>query len=178
MMNLLAITPPSSTPPVAKQTGPSSWAVEVQPAHEEQVGGPFNFSFSVPFIPARVAQPDQTVTASGVAMALERLSVTPSETRVFLRYDPPNGQTELDWYPIVEIEGAMQSVQGSRKLSDNTWSYSFFAPLYDRQGEWTVTVKELVGMEPVPKMQPGEQPKQVRLAGPWVFHFTVPPAAK
>lgn len=46
--------------------------------------------------------------------------------------------------------------------------YGFLAPLYDQQGEWTLTVTELVGFD---LAQPWGQ---TRLASPWVFRFHVP----
>jgi len=52
---------------------------------------------------------------------------------------------------------------------EGCYCYSFFAPLYDQQGEWTLlTVTELVGFDLAPPYE------QTRLVGPWVFHFHVP----
>jgi len=65
-----------------------------------------------------------------------------------------------------KTDGSITTVNKTRK--EGCYCYSFFAPLYDQQGEWTLTVTELVGFDPA---GPGEQ---TRLAGPWVFRFHVP----
>lgn len=49
------------------------------------IPGPFEFDFTVPFIAGRVAELNQTVTANGVPLTLERVVVTPSETRTIVR---------------------------------------------------------------------------------------------
>lgn len=62
----------------------------------------------------------------------------------------------------------------------------FLAPLYERRGEWTLTVTELVGTD-IERLESQILRKadsavvsvdaaefQTRLAGPWVFRFRVP----
>jgi hypothetical protein len=155
--------PPTSDSPPAE---PPMVVVE-----EEAIEGPFTFDFSVPFIPGRMAEVNQTVEAAGVAVRLGRVVVTPSETRAYLRFDSPGGAER--WIPI-----AMLKAPGDEE-SQNYFAYSanddppihrygFLAPLYERQGEWTLTVTELVGSDLARR---GEQ---TRLAGPWVFRFRVP----
>jgi len=139
---------------------------------EEAIVGPFTFDFSVPFIPGRVAEVNQTVEVAGVAVRLERVVVTPSETRAYLRFDPPGGP-EMRWTPIVMLEapgdGKSQDYFAYSVNADlPVYPYGFLAPLYERRGEWKLTVTELVGTELVPPY------KDVRLAGPWVFRFRVP----
>lgn len=180
--NLTALyLPDAPAPTPVRSRDGSTTSVQAMPVRTEVVAGPFNFSFSVPFIPGRVAEVQQTVEASGVAVTLERLVVTPSETRVFLRYDAPNGESELEWLSIValEINGQARgtdTIQGPRQLEDGRWIYRLHAALYDEQREWTVKVNELVGMDPLPMIKPGESIGQKRLGGPWVFNIEVPPA--
>ena len=173
--------------PTAVQVGPDSWAVEAQPMREEKLAGPFTFSFSVPVTPGRIAEVHQTSQAAGLSITLERVVVTPSETRAYLRCSPPDNRSNLVWHPLVslQVNGRVrggQAPQWSRNLGDNAWSSSFFAPLYDEQGEWTITVNELVGMRDLNEIQfqdsseLAEALKQERLRGPWTFSFTAPPA--
>ena len=162
--------PPTPVSPPAEP--PASMVVEALPAPEGAIIGPFTFDFRVPFIPGRVAEVNQTVEDAGMAVRLERVVVTPSETRVYLRFDSPGG-AEMRWIPI-----AMLKAPGDEE-SESYFAYSanddppvhrygFLAPLYDQRGEWELTVTELVGSD---LAQPGEQ---TRLAGPWVFRFRVP----
>jgi hypothetical protein len=163
--------PPTPISPSAEP--PASIVVEAQPVPEGAIVGLFTFDFSVPFIPGWVAEVNQTVEAAGVAVRLERVVVTPSETRAYLRFDSPGG-AETQWTPI-----AMLKAPGDGKSQDYfaysvnadppVYPYGFLAPLYDRRGEWTLTVTELVGTDLA--QQPSED---IRLAGPWVFRFHVP----
>jgi hypothetical protein len=159
-----------SSPPLPAEP-PEPMAVELEPIPQGAVVGTFTFDFGVPFIPARVAEVNQTVEAAGVAVRLERVVVTPSETRAYLRFDPP-GEVETSWTPIVTLKAP-----GDEKGQSHFYSVDddspvhisgFLSPLYDRRGEWTLTVTELVGTELVPPYN------DVRLAGPWVFRFRVP----
>ena len=157
-----------------RQMGPPMVVVlEPLPTPEEEaIVGPFTFDFSVPFIPGRVAEVNQTVEAAGVAVRLERVVVTPSETRAYLRFDPPGG-AEMGWTAIVTLKapGDESGQSGFYSVKDDppVHQYGFLAPLYDRYGEWTLTVTELVGTDLT--QQPSED---IRLAGPWVFRFRVP----
>lgn len=144
---------------------------ELEPMPPGAVVGTFTFDFSMPFIPGRVAEVNQTVEAAGVAVTLQRVVVTPSETRAHLRFDPP-GEVETIWTSIVTLKAPGDVRSRSRFYSaaadSPVHTYGFLAPLYDRRGEWTLTVNELVGTELVPPYN------DVRLAGPWVFRFRVP----
>lgn len=173
--------------PTGVQTGPNSWAVEAQRVWQEKVAGPFTFNFSVPVIQGRVADVHQTAQASGVGVTLERVVVTPAETRFYLRYASPNGRTDLEWNPMTSLQVNGQTrgggaILGGKRLSSDTWFSSILAPLYNEQGQWTLTVSELVGMRDLNGMQfnnTGEMQealKQERFPGPWTFNFTLPPA--
>ena len=95
---------PSPTPESPPAEPPMVVVLEPLPTPEEEaIVGPFTFDFSVPFIPGRVAEVNQTVEVAGVPVRLERVVVTPSETRAYLRFDPPGGP-EMRWTPIVMLE--------------------------------------------------------------------------
>jgi hypothetical protein len=140
----------------------------------EAIVGPFTFDFSVPFIPGHTVEVQQTVEAVGVAVRLERVVVTPSETRVILCFKPPDGVSK-DWVPIITLDtGNGQELSGgvSSQLSGTSeeicYRDIYLDALTGQSGTWTLTVTELVGFDLV---RPGEQ---TRLAGPWVFRFVVP----
>jgi hypothetical protein len=156
--------PPTSDSPPAE---PPMVVVE-----EEAIVGPFTFDFSVPFIPGRVAELNQTVEAAGVGVCLERVVVTPSETRAYLRFDSPSGEVEW-WIPIAMLQAPGEDGKSYAgyvgSYGPASYQYGFLAPLYDRRGEWTLTVTELVGTDLTQRLS-----EDIRLAGPWVFHFCVP----
>ena len=149
----------------------------------------------MPFIPGRVAEVNQTVEAAGVTVRLERVVVTPSETRVIVCFEPPDGG-QREWAPILTLEaGNEQHVAAtvSRPFyesgQEGCYRSSFLASLHDQRGEWTLTVSELVGEDisrlesqilrqadsAVVEMDAVEATEfQTRLAGPWVFRFRVP----
>lgn len=164
---------PPPTPDSPPAEPPDSIVVEVlRPLPVGAIVGPFTFDFSVPFIPGRVAEVNQTVEAARVAICLERVVVTPSETRAYLRFDSPAG-AEMRWTPIALLKAPGDEESESYfAYSGNDdpplYRYGFLAPLYERRGEWTLTVTELVGSD---LARPGEE---TRLAGPWMFHFVVP----
>ncbi|MFO7917866.1 MAG: DUF4179 domain-containing protein [Anaerolineae bacterium] len=176
-MELREFVLPTDTPgtSVGSSSAPAEPAepmvVELEPMPQGDVVGTFAFDFSVPFIPGRVVEVDQTVETAGVAMRLERVVVTPSEARAYLRFDPPT-EVETSWTSIVTLRAP-----DDRKTRGDFYAvaddspvhvYGFPAPLHERQGEWTLKVTELVGTELVPPYE------QVRLAGPWEFRFRVP----
>jgi hypothetical protein len=183
--------PPTSDSPPAET--PMVVVLEPLPTPEEEaIVGPFTFDFSVPIIPGRVAEVNQTVEAAGVAVRLERVVVTPSETRAYLRFDSPSGEADW-WMPIAMLQAPGEDGKSYAgyvgSYGPASYQYGFLAPLYDRQGEWTLTVTEMVG-EDIERLESqilrqadsavvyigvAEAAEfQTRLAGPWVFRFRVP----
>ena len=180
---------PPPTPISPPGEPPASMAVEAQPVPEGAIVGIFTFDFSVPFIPGRVAEVNQTVEDAGVAMCLERVVVTPSETRAYLRFDSPGG-AEMHWIPIAMLQAPGEEGESYTgyvgSYGPASYQYGFLAPLYERRGEWTLTVTELVGMDigglesrinrqaDSAAVSVDVAEFQTRLAGPWVFRFRVP----
>jgi hypothetical protein len=170
-----ADTPPPQTP----RTAMASAALE----RAGPPRGPFTFDVTVPFLAARVAEVHRTVLAAGIPLTLERLIVTPSETRAIVRFTPPTSAGNTDWTPIVALEasdwastatGHPQGALGPelvQRLADGSWIYRFLDALDDKSGPWTVSVTELAGTDIT-----GLVPTSTRLPGPWVFHVTVPTA--
>ena len=174
---------PAPTPDNPPAEPPDSKVVTVllEPLPAPTIVGLFTFDFGLPFIPGRTVEVQQTVEAAGVAVRLERVVVTPSETQAILCVELPDGGSK-EWIPIATLDvGDGQHLFGESRRFDGSvtneseeescYRYSVWAPLDDQSGEWTLTVSELVGFDLVVE-QPGEE--QPRLAGPWEFHFQVP----
>lgn len=140
------------------------------------VSVPFTFRFTVPYLPGRVATPNETVTEGGESVTLERVVVAPSETRLYLRGLSGTGilpqltvgRWDSEKVPAVGwLAGQAIGISGGVWESDDGLIVCDFpSPLVDEQGEWTLIVK--VGL-------PTIDGRQAR-GGPWVFHFTVPKA--
>jgi len=174
-------TPVPNAPPTADSRPaepPPSIVVTLEPMPRGTLVGPFTFDFSVPFIPGRVALVRESARVAGVTVQLERVVVTPSETRAVLCFDPPDGESER-WVPVATLEtgdgrnagtGASAGliVSGATIERAGCYRYSFLVPLADWHGEWKLAVTELVGMDPT------RPDGQTRIQGPWVFRFHVP----
>ena len=57
------------------------------PEPAEKVIGPFTFDFTIPFYPAQVVEPQQTVSANGYTITLDRVAVAPSLLRSQICFD-------------------------------------------------------------------------------------------
>ena len=163
---------PSLSPTLAVSPAepPEPMVVELLPMPEGAIVGPFTFDFSVPFIPGRTVEVQQTAEAAGVAVTLQRVVVTPSQTRATLCFDPPDGGSK-EWLLITAGGGQDLSGGAVSQLSgtgEECHRVIYLCALAGRSGMWTLTVTELVGFD---LAQPYEQ---TRLAGPWVFRFRVP----
>ena len=68
--------------------------------------GPFHFEFTMPFDTSRRVIPvGRTIDTHGVAITLERIVMTASETRLYLSYRAPNGAPlPAQWYPILNLQ--------------------------------------------------------------------------
>lgn len=170
-----ALEPPP-TPDSPPAEPPMVVVLEPLPTPEEEaIVGPFTFDFSVPFIPGQTVEVQQTEEAAGVAMKLERVVVTPSETRAILCFEPPD---DIEWTLVAaldtgegrEIPGGIGSRLGDAD-KEECHRLSYMGSLTGKSGEWTLTVTELVGTDLSQSQIPS---KQIRLAGPWVFRFRVP----
>lgn len=192
---------------------PISQVVPARAQRPERVGaaGPFEFTLTLPITPSRIAELDQTLSvpvtatysravgdgeapgqrcavcpaapAEGIAITLERVVVTPSEARVFLRFTPPDIQKHGRWQVRgVGIEDSnsppMQVPTGqieSRRDQSDSYVITFANPLYDKPaGEWTLNVRELYAYIFHEPTNPSAQRTIVRLNGDWTFRFTMP----
>lgn len=189
---------------------PISQRAVARAGRPEPVGtaGPWELRFTLPIVPARVAAVGQTVTAAvtaayqqydsdvalprcyacpevpaeGIAITVERVVVTPSETRVYLRAPAPDlGEQGVDWeIRGIGIEGTALSPQPHPKerqrQPDGSYIVSLTDPLYERPaGEWTLRIGELFAViPPNPDGRGGYDDIIMRLTGEWTFRFTMP----
>jgi hypothetical protein len=131
--------------------------------------GPFIFDFSLPLNPGKLVDLQQRVTAASVDIELRQVVVTPSETQILLCLGTPS-ETGTSWGAISTLRTETGQADGVwiRSAEEGCALHGFLPPLYDRPGEWTLTVTELVMHD---RAQMGEP---TRIAGPWVFQFRVP----
>ncbi|MCZ7541054.1 MAG: DUF4179 domain-containing protein [Anaerolineae bacterium] len=115
--------------------------------------GPFAFEFSVPFIPAVIVESEQTVTAGGVAVTLERAAVAPSLTRVWGCFDLPFD--EKSWSPVATLNAGATTVEHQSvtvqpgDAGQSCFELGFLAP-YDRQAAtWTLLIERFEERRPL-----------------------------
>jgi len=133
-----------------------------------QLGG-FSSGFSVPLHAGRVMTWNQTVTVDGIAITLQRVVVSPSQTRLYVmspklqlgdpQHDPytlavgnwNNNTDGFDSESLITQEGNVGSFTGVRLIANT--------PLFNQHSEWTfkITSGAVIGG-----------------SGTWIFHFTVP----
>ena len=139
--------------------------------------GPWRFQFDLPIVPGRVVEPGQTVTAAGVTVSLDRVVATPSETRVFFRFTPPEGEPPRPWAPAVRLD--RDELTDEQRLANSVevprgsgaWEVRFPVPPGPSDEDTTFTVVGLVAFERAAVGQPAQQHRH---DGPWTFAFRVP----
>ncbi len=141
-----------------------------------RVVGPFRFSFAMPFDSSRrVIEVGRIIDTHGVAVTLERVIMTATETRLYLSYRAPSGAPlPAQWYPILSLQAGDWSsaregkdVETDRQQPDpQHLVYTIHTSLLDRHGDWSLVIKEL-------QRSNSDQ----RLLGPWQFDFAVPAGA-
>lgn len=166
--------------------------------------GPWVVDLTMPIIPARTAAIGQTVVApvvasyqqgepavdvprcaacpaapaEGVTITLERVVVTVSETRIYLRLAAPPIAREAGWEVrgIAVEDTSAPTVQqgGTRRLPDGTVVVALSNALYEKGGEWTVSIHELWATVASDLPDDRRGLVQVRLTGEWVYRFILP----
>jgi hypothetical protein len=136
------------------------------------VAGPYDFHFLVAVSPGQDTNIGRTVTIHAVAVTLDRVVATPSETRIYLRASV--GFSANEPYLTARITGKGYDTRAG-VISDPTelveFGNTFQAPngeevetfnntLYGKRGSFTLTIDSIGSGN--------------RLVGPWVFHFVVP----
>lgn len=146
-----------------------------------KVAGPFNFDLIVPYDALRrKADLHQTVVGRRGSLTLDRVTATRRETRALLHFDPANADANkrgnlLDdqGSEILLKVGSWTSQLGGAPVGtelvgwkQDGWTYSFLAPTLALGRDWTLTVRNVHGQDFASQ----------DVVGPWVFHFTMPPA--
>jgi hypothetical protein len=155
------------------------------------VAGRFSFKFDLAVAPGREIAVAKTVVANAVPVTLERVVITSSETRLYLVFPAGSGIKPADWNANAHLSGSgwdSRQVQLpiDRTVLMTTGAYfinshgehvtTFSGDFRGRNGEWTVTVDSLWGVDSSAASAgtQGSEPKQAREAGPWTFKFVVP----
>ncbi|HEX8599478.1 MAG TPA: hypothetical protein VF952_13285 [Chloroflexia bacterium] len=155
------------TPSATPISPPTS---QMQNGRELNIAGPFNFSFEVPFIPARIATLNQTERANDISVTLEQVRVSPAEVRAIFSVEPlsltirQGWSLEVfakvnDWYKGKMRYGGSSS---GRAIAGGRWIESIYDYTFDQRGEWTVQVLRFRPLDGLP------------VEGPWIFKFEVP----
>lgn len=146
-----------------------------------QALGPLAFDFTVPFNAGRVAELHQSQTVGGATVTLERVVVTPSETRVYLSGVGPGSIATLavNAWSSDPNQGNALGPSSGWVTDDGLTTMSYEDALASEHGQWTLTVSvtNAVGAAvPTPFVPGGTSQKAVwaTSGGPWAFHFNVP----
>jgi hypothetical protein len=133
--------------------------------HDFRVFGPLSFNITVPFIPGDEVRPHQQVAAGGTTLTLERVVVSKTETRAYVRGLTPTQSHYIgaalsgDGWTDEKIDGGNEATWYSNGMT----VFSYLGSFTDRHGAWTLTVKSLDSGVRTPAP-----------AGTWTFHFTAP----
>jgi hypothetical protein len=132
--------------------------------------GPFNFDFSVPFIPAVTFEPKTSETVGDITLTLERVSVTPSSTKTTLC----TTGTDHDWLPEARLDTGDQALsdlgfigippQTSRNGTTACATLDFLAPYRGEPVSWILIVDRL--QEAISN--------GTTINGPWRYEVDVP----
>lgn len=110
---------------------------------------PFVFEFTVPFIAGQVVEPQQSATANDITLTLNRLVIAPSLTRGDICFDP---LPDTDYAPVISLtidgeavpidpqQGFLRPPEGS---PENCYNLQFNISLYNRPGEWVLSIDSL-----------------------------------
>jgi hypothetical protein len=179
---------PGTADVTLRLTFPDVRAKAEKPAGSDLTAGAFAFTFSVPVAPGRVVTVSKTVVAKGVPVTLERVVITPSETRAYLRFPASAGIDDSGWIADAHVSGAawdsrqIQLPNGFTGLMTTGGFFmngsgehvtTFSGDFRGHHGEWTFTVDSLSGVDSTSAPQ-GGLPKQARIDGPWTFRFSLP----
>jgi len=125
------------------------------------IQGPFTFDFTVPFSSGHEVDLKQVVESGGTKVTLERVVVTPIETRLYV-------------FGVTQATDVNLVINGQTTLMSGSWSprkglvvYTDNDPLYDQHGTWKVIITSRPDLA---KYTVGGAP----VGGPWVFSFRMP----
>jgi hypothetical protein len=139
---------------------------------DPMITGPYAFGLTVPVVSGETMATDETVTAHGITVTLDRVVVSPSETRIYLESsdrsllkgpfltarikgigsDTSNAVT-TSVSELIDMGSTFQAPDGQQVVT-------FTNTLFGKRGSFRLSIDSLGASE--------------RIAGPWVFHFQIP----
>lgn len=118
--------------------------------------GPFVFEFELPFIHGQVVEPQQSATAGGITMRLDRLVIAPSMTRGVVCLDPASEQGYIPTLSLtvndepVSLTGTPPTLLSTEPDSPpGCYDLQITQSLYRRFGEWKLSIDKLAVYLPV-----------------------------
>jgi len=102
--------------------------------------GTLAFDFTIPFHPGKMLEPHQSLTVHGQTVTLQKVIITPSETRVYV--SGLNMSTAYIWASI-QVAGQIDRPGTGTPLADGTYRMSFAQPLFDRSGLWKIEISQI-----------------------------------
>ena len=129
--------------------------------------GPFIFNFNLPFHTGKIIDINRTVEAAGIPVTLEKVVISPYETRAVFQI-LPSEKVQDKLVPVVSIimPSGISVDAGSSFSLDPVYQTFFTGDYTGEHGAGTLTLKEMV-------FRAGSGGVQ-RLSGPWIFHFNIP----
>ena len=129
--------------------------------------GPFIFNFNLPFHAGKMIDINQTVEAAGIPVTLEKVVISPYETRAVFQI-LPSEKVQDKLIPVVSmvLPSGKSADAGSAFSLDPVHQVFFTGDYTGEHGTGTLTLSEMVFCANLGGVQ--------RLSGPWVFHFKVP----
>gem|GEM_PF-6945691 len=142
----------------------------------ELIPGPFSFDFNVPFNAnqVRIAHLSHTDMAGSVSVILDKVVVSPSQTRFYLK---GNLTTQIDYEltigtTLISNDTRSENQAGNRSIVSSPQGLTIISldvPLFDKQGEWSLVIRP----HKTSSYINGGTPPTTIAGGPWVFRFEV-----
>ncbi len=162
-----------------------SYSYRTATAGDSRPNEPFQYSFTAPQVAEqRTITAQQTLKVNGLSMTLDDVQLTPVQMRLHLRFSQPVAASASNWRPFADLVGpgfatengysneySLTGRQGNllaerwERQADGSWLYIVTGNVYERLGDWALTVYHLQGGGA------GDLP------GPWIFKFNLPAAA-
>ena len=165
---------------------PDVLAKAVKPGGSALAAGAFVFNFTVPVAPGHVVVVNKTLVANGIPVTLDRVVVTPSESRAYVRFPASAGIGETDWNANAHISGTgwdsrqlpagfsgEMTVGSMFTNASGEHVTTFSGDFRSRRGQWVLTVDSLFALDTSAPSGSDRLPKQARVAGPWIFRFAL-----
>lgn len=148
--------------------------------------GSMSFDFSVPFHIGKILTPHQSVTTNGQTITLERVVVTPTETRIIVSGLKNMSHNLLKDYvlgiaaPVYVSHTSKQYDYGSASpASDNqqvytSWIFVYPHDLYNNSGTWKLQITQTeISRHLQQNSTPTQRAQGMRVTN-WTFQLVVP----